>query len=185
MTDEEVQALQAELETTRTELESIKAEKEGLAASLEGQKAYVATFDQTVADKDTEIATLKQSFIQMVKDKEAEKATLALTIKAETQSFSERRIKDLTASYSEAVSAYKAVLSSANPAVPVHLITGDTIEAIDASLESATALVTQVRQSVEAEIAAGKVPAGAPARTAPDLSTLSPREKIAHAVLHK
>ena len=71
---------------------------------------------------------------------------------------------------------------SANPTVPAELITGDTIDAVDQSLESAKSLVSTVRATIEAEIAAGKVPAGAPPRTPPDLSSLSPREKIQYAV---
>lgn len=185
MTEEEIKALQAELEgikaelvTTKTDLDTTKAELQGAKDIFVEKETAFTELEQSVAAKDAEIVTLKQT----VSTGEADKATLALTIKAETQSFSERRINDLTDSYTEAVSAYKAVVASANPAVPVQLITGDTIEAVDASLESAVALVTQVRLAVEADIAAGKVPAGAPPRTAPDLSTLSAREKIAYAV---
>ena len=181
LTEEEIKALQTELETTKAELVTAKADMGVLDAALVEQKAYVATFDQTLSAKDTEIATLKQT----VSTGEADKATMALTIKAESQSFSERRIKELTDSFNDAVSAYKGVVAAANPAVPVHLITGDTIEAVDAALVSASALVTQVRTTIEAEIAAGKVPAGAPPRTAPDLSALTAREKIAHAVANK
>lgn len=181
MTEEEIKALQAELEgikaelvTTKTDLDTTKAELQGAKDIFVEKETAFTELEQSVAAKDAEIVTLKQT----VSTGEADKATLALTIKAETQ----QAVTDLTDSYTEAVSAYKAVVASANPAVPVQLITGDTIEAVDASLESAVALVTQVRLAVEADIAAGKVPAGAPPRTAPDLSTLSAREKIAYAV---
>jgi molybdopterin converting factor small subunit len=46
----------------------------------------------------------------------------------------------------------------------------------------AKTLVNRVKQGLEAEITAGKVPAGAPIRTPPDLSALSPREKINYAI---
>jgi len=181
MTEEEIKALQAELEgikaelvTTKTDLDTTKAELQGAKDIFVEKETAFTELEQSVAVKDDEIVTLKQA----VATGESDKATIALTIKAETQ----QAVNDLTDSFNQAVAAYKVAVSNANPAVPVHLITGDTIEAVDASLESAVALVTQVRLAVEADIAAGKVPAGAPPRTAPDLSTLSAREKIAYAV---
>ncbi len=85
-------------------------------------------------------------------------------------------------SLAEAVASYKAVVVQTNPEVIEELISGDTIEAISESLEKAKTLVSRVRQGVEAEISLAKVPAGAPERTSPDLSTLSPREKIQYAI---
>lgn len=85
-------------------------------------------------------------------------------------------------SLTSALAAYKALVVRSNPVVFAELISGDSFEAINNSLESAKALISKVRQSVEAEIAAGKVPAGAPARTLPDLENLSSREKIQYAI---
>ena len=82
----------------------------------------------------------------------------------------------------EAVANYKDLVIQSNPEVPEELVTGDTIEAINESLEKAKTLVSRVRQGLETEIASAKVPAGAPIRTPPDLSALSPREKINYAV---
>jgi len=159
MTGEEVQVLQEELESIKAELEVVKAEKETLTSALEAKVATVTMLEQTVGEKDGEIATLKQA--------SAEAEELLTTVNN---------------NLSQAVSAYNSVVAQANPSVPGELIAGDTIEAIDQSLVSAKTLVAQVRQSVEADIAAGKVPAGAPARTPPDLSALSPREKIQYAI---
>lgn len=177
MTEEEIKALQTELETAKALLETAKTELQVSKDSFTEKETAYTELEQSVTGKDEEIATLKQTASTV----EADKATMALTIKAETQ----QAVKDLTDSFNQAVAAYKLAVSNANPAVPVHLITGDTIEAVDASLVSATALVTQVRSTIEAEIAAGKVPVGTPPRTAPDLSALSPRDKIAHAVANK
>ena len=85
-------------------------------------------------------------------------------------------------SLAEALAAYKALVVRSNPVVFAELISGDSFAAINNSLESAKALIAKVRQSVEAEIAAGKVPAGAPVRTVPDLENLSSREKIQYAL---
>ena len=82
----------------------------------------------------------------------------------------------------DTVNAYKSVVIQANPSIPAELISGDTFQAIDSSLESGKILVSKVKLSVEAEIASGKVPAGAPPRTAPDIENLTPREKIKYAI---
>ena len=75
-----------------------------------------------------------------------------------------------------------ALVVQANPGVPAELITGDTIEEVNVSLKNAQAIVDRVRQEMEAEASKTKIPAGAPQRTPPDLSALSPREKIKYAI---
>ncbi len=85
-------------------------------------------------------------------------------------------------SLAEAVAAYKVLVVRSNPGIPAELISGENIEAINRSLETALSIISRVRKSFDAEIASGKVPAGAPARTAPDLESLSPREKIQYAI---
>ena len=62
------------------------------------------------------------------------------------------------------------------------LITGDTVEAINQSLENAGTLISKVRQGLEEEASRVRVPAGAPQRAPLDLSALSPREKIQYAI---
>ena len=59
---------------------------------------------------------------------------------------------------------------------------GDTITAINESLETANAMVNRVKQGLEAEITAGRVPAGAPIRAPFNPAALSPREKIHYAI---
>ena len=159
MTEEEIETLQAELESIKGEVEGLKAEKETLVSELETKGAAITELEQVIVTKDSDIVTLKQAIAE-----------------------SDGKFDSLNDKLKNTVVAYKAVVVQANPTVPTELITGDTIEAVDQSLESAKTLVAQVRTSIEAEIASGKVPAGAPARTPPDLSALSPREKIQYAV---
>ena len=89
---------------------------------------------------------------------------------------------DLNNTLSQAVTSYKATVIRLNPEVPEELVTGDTVEAIDKSLGNAKTLIGRVREKLEAEVATTRVPAGAPQRTPPDLSALSPREKIQYAI---
>lgn len=119
---------------------------------LELKDRRLAELEQAVADRDSQIATLKQSFLE------------------------------LEARLSQAVEAYRALVIEANPAVPEELISGGSIEEIDASLARAQALIERVRQELGAEIAAARVPAGAPLRMPLDLSALSPKEKIQYAI---
>ncbi len=115
--------------------------------------------EQVVAGKESEIATLKQAKDEL-----------------------EGRLATLSNTMAEAVASYRAMVVEANPEVIEELVTGDTIESINESLVKAKALVSKVRQGVEAEILSTRVPAGAPERTLPDLSALSPREKIKYAI---
>ena len=92
------------------------------------------------------------------------------------------RISDLEQVTAEAVASYKVLVTRSNTDVPEELIGGDSIESINESLTNAKNLISKVRQGLEAEITSSKVPAGAPQRTPPDLSALSPREKIQYAI---
>ena len=94
----------------------------------------------------------------------------------------EKKLTDTSNALSQAIASYKVLVVKANPGVIEELITGDNIEDINASLEKAKTLVGKMRQGLEAEIVASRVPAGAPQRTLPDLSALSPREKIQYAI---
>ena len=139
------------------------AELKGLVAqkdeALTKANARINELEQTAANLDSEVAGLKQTLGE-----------------------SEERLTAISHSLTEAVDGYRTLVIQSNPEVPEELITGDTIEAINESLEKAKTLVSRVRQGLETEIASAKVPAGAPIRTPPDLSALSPREKINYAV---
>ncbi|MBI2865785.1 MAG: hypothetical protein HYX99_00275 [Chloroflexi bacterium] len=81
-----------------------------------------------------------------------------------------------------AVAKYRLALLARFPEVPEELVSGASVEAVDASLAAARGIVEKVRASLEARAAAERVPAGAPVRALPELTALSPREKIAFAL---
>jgi hypothetical protein len=68
----------------------------------------------------------------------------------------------------------------AEPALPAEMITGDTLDAVDASVIAAREVVGRIRVHMESQASAARVPAGAPQRAAPDVSTMSPQQKIRH-----
>ncbi|MBI4236457.1 MAG: hypothetical protein HY688_03765 [Chloroflexi bacterium] len=77
-----------------------------------------------------------------------------------------------------ALQRYRQAILDAAPDLPPELLVGETVSELDASVARARALVERVRSQLEADLAHGRVPAGAPPRRTPDLSALSAREKI-------
>ncbi len=156
---EELEALKARI----AELEGLVTGKdEGIKAKdtrLSEAAARITELEQMVADRDSELATLKQAMVK-----------------------SDEVLTEMKNSLAQAVSSYRALIVQANPDIPDELVTGDSIEAINQSLENARALISRVRQVLEEEAAKTRVPTGAPQRTPPDLSALSPREKIQYAI---
>ena len=116
------------------------------------------------------------------KDEELAKTNDRITELEGAVAESEEKLTTISSSLAEAVASYRAVVTESHPEVLEELITGDSIEAINESLQEAQTLVGKVRQGLEAEITLAKIPAGAPERTSPDLSALSPREKIQYAL---
>jgi hypothetical protein len=84
----------------------------------------------------------------------------------------------LKAALDDAVSAYRKLAISSSPLYSDDIISGSSVEEIDASIKKVNGLVKKMRSSLEAELKDLTVPAGAPERSAPDLSGLSPRDKI-------
>lgn len=76
------------------------------------------------------------------------------------------RAAELAASHEAgrtAIERLKAALISANPAIDPAMLSGETVDEVEASFAAATALVERVRDQLRREGAAS-VPAGAPAR---------------------
>ena len=100
----------------------------------------------------------------------------------ESIAFKDDELTVLKQVLANAVDRYRTAVLATAPGVPDELLRGETVEDIDASLEQARRIVSKVRQQIENDAAAKSVPAGAPPRTPPDMSGLSPAEKIAHAL---
>ena len=159
MTDEEIQVLQDELRLADEERDNLKAEKASLLSELEVRNTRINELEMSISEKDDEVTTLKQTVVD-----------------------DNQKLEVLNQDLSQAVAAYKNLVTKANPGVIEELITGSTITEINQSVENAKTLISKVRGGIEQEIASGRVPAGAPQRTPLDLSALSPREKIQYAI---
>ena len=89
----------------------------------------------------------------------------------------------LQGSHDSAVTAYRNLLISTNPAVfSEDCLPGVTIQEIEASAKKVNDLAARVRAQLQADIKAVIVPAGAPERSGPDTSLMSGPEKIRYAI---
>jgi hypothetical protein len=135
--------------------DGIGTESRDVPSGASAAAARITALEAAVAEKDAALLDVKKAFDTQASDFAALKTT-----------------------HEAAVTAYKKLAVSSNPLFSAELITGNTIAEIDASMQKLTGLAGLVRSKIEAEIKAVSVPAGAPERSGPDTSGLSPREKI-------
>jgi hypothetical protein len=90
------------------------------------------------------------------------------------------RLEQMEESLKKATGGYRSMLVKENPEILPELISGESIEGLDHSLEVAKELTRKVQLQLEARKAAERVPAGAPARTPIDIESMSADEKIAY-----
>ena len=133
--------------------------------------------EESKASRITELESLVAQ-----KDEALTKANVRITELEEAITQSEERFNATSHSLAEALASYKAMVIEANPEVPEELVSGDSIDAVNESLRQAQGMISRVRQGLEAEISAVRIPVGAPQRRPPDLSALSPREKIQYSL---
>jgi fused signal recognition particle receptor len=145
---EDVEELRGELAAARSEAERLEAEAANAAAEAEQARGQLQAAGDTIAAREREAAELR----------------------AGLEGESQRR--------RDAVARYAAAVLRAEPGLPPELVRGDTLEEVDASLEAARAVVGRVRSLSKARSESARAPAGAPPRAAPDLSGMSPEEKI-------
>jgi chromosome segregation ATPase len=141
---------------TPEELAAMKAE-------LDEEKKAIAAAKTAITDRDKRITELQASV--SVVQQAGETAMAELT--------------EAKQAYGKAVAKYLEMTKAANPTIPPDVITGVTIEEIDATVAKALSIATAVKASLEAQAREAKVPAGAPPRGEISLEGLSPKEKIA------
>ena len=133
---------------------------------IEAQQAEIEGLRQQLQQRDTELA-------------QAQRAS------ATAQQAAAKAVDDAAAirrSLEAASGSVRRLLLAAAPEVPEELVQGSTPEDVERSYGRALAMVERIKAKLEAQNQAGRLPAGAPLRRAPDLSALSPQEKIALAL---
>ena len=150
----------------------IKEQKEQLKADLEAEKAKSADAVKEATKPLTErITSLEQDL--RARDEE-------LTLVKTQLSEKDADFASLALERDSAVEAYRDLVLKSNPVIPAEMLTGNNIAEINASLETADNLVSQIRSKVESTGNNNSVPAGAPGRTETDISAMSTREKISY-----
>jgi len=137
----------------------LEAEKER-AAGLVGQAT--TELQGKVTNLETEVATKTQD-IEALKGQLAEAST---------------NFEGAKAAYAYAVEDFKKLAAASNPLIPPEVIFGTTVEEVKASLARTNKLVANVQESLAKQAVASVVPAGAPARTGPNVEGMSTKEKI-------
>jgi multidrug resistance efflux pump len=154
-------------EVTRAD---IRGELEAGAAGMDESGA------EAIAELKARIAELEQAILLKDEDIGALKKSLELT---------RQELEGAKTAYAGAVADFKRLAMEQHPLIPAEIVTGNTIDEVKASIQQASDLVAKVKQAIQEQAQEVQVPAGAPPRTEPDLSALSPREKIQHAIRNK
>ena len=94
----------------------------------------------------------------------------------------EEKLSGVQKALAQAVSRYRSNLLAEMPEAPESMVHGQTVDEIDESFAKAKELVERVRRGVEERMAHGRLPAGSPARSGADFSSLSPLDKIRSAL---
>ena len=163
----------AELETS-PDAEDMAALQEQLADA----RADVERLQQSAANADARAehaiaeATMLRSDALAAADANAVAVAVAAELSTDIEFAHER---SRTAAH-----RYRELVLRTEPSLPADLIAGDDVDAIDLAVTAAREIVGRVRSHIESQAQASRVPAGAPPRTAPDLSALTPEQKIRH-----
>ncbi len=147
---EEIAALHEQLADARADVERLQLDAANAVAEAAFLRDDVRVSHEAVATAAAEATTLREQID-------------AATQRAQT-----------------AAERYRDLVVRTEPALPADLIVGGDVDAIDASVTAAREIVGRVRSHIESQAQAGRVPAGAPPRSAPDLSALTPEQKIRH-----
>lgn len=160
------------------------------AATMPKQDPELAALEQRLAEAEAQVESLQAQ----TADAEARAATAQMELTQARQRLSELEAA-LTSARSEAEAAreeaaqardelrqaalkYREARLAAAPETPPDLVPGGTLAEIDQQVEAAQRVVAQLRERLEEESRSSRVPVGSPPRRAPDLSALSPEEKI-------
>ena len=165
--DPEISALQEELADAQAQIEALQSATADAEARAATARAELASLRAELAEAHTAHDSAQAELVEASSQIDSLRGELA-----EVHS----RLRDAAIRYRDARLA-------AAPHIPADLVPGETVEEIEQQLEAAQKVVAQLREKLEAdarreESRPARIPIGAPARRAPDLSALSPTEKI-------
>ena len=148
-----------------------------LKAELEAERSKAAVLVEEATKPLLEkVTSLEAEVGAKTQDIEAMKGQLAEASTAHSELVEE--FEGAKAAYAYAVEDFKKLAAASNPLIPPEVIFGTTVEEVKASLARTNKLVANVQESLAKQAVASVVPAGAPARTGPDVGGMSTIEKI-------
>jgi chromosome segregation ATPase len=153
--EEEVVLLEEQLMAAQADIEQLQARLSEAEARDEARQAEVAELQRQIAARDESLA--------------AQTVELEDLRAAATEAEAGRR---------EAVQRVRQSVLEREPELPEDLVGGETVADLDAAVDRARQAVAQVRQHLDQRAQTHRVPAGAPARAAPDVGAMSAGEKI-------
>jgi chromosome segregation ATPase len=148
-------------------------DNEELQAELEQARAEVERLQETLADREARVAHAEEQLAAQRDELERARGEAEARERELTG-----RADELTASVRGAAQRYRELALERSPELPAELVVGETVDEVEESLQRARETVAKVRGHIESQAQAGRVPVGAPPRSAPDLSRLSTEEKI-------
>jgi hypothetical protein len=160
--EDEIALLEEQLATAHADIERLQGQ-------LSEAHARVAAHESENADMKRQLSAAQQTLAE----REETLAAHSLELEGLRAALSEHE-----AQVKAAAERYRGLLLTSEPELPSELVFGDSIEAIEEAAAQARQTVARVRQHLEQQAQTIRVPAGAPPRWEPDLSDLSPSEKI-------
>jgi chromosome segregation ATPase len=160
--DEEVVLLEEQLAAANADIEQLQGRVSELEASVAGREADATALRMQLTSVRDEASQTQAALTQRDGDLETLRQAFDATI-AEARTAANR---------------YRELLMASEPELPAELVYGDSVSEIDDAAVRARHTVAQVRQHLETQAQSLRVPAGAPARGAPDTSAMTPAEKI-------
>jgi len=165
-----------ELLALRDQLADAQAEIERLQGQAADAEARAASREERLAQAQAEVEALRGRVSDLEGELQARQADLADQQRRLVELGEEA--EGLRQQLRQAALRYREARLTTHPEVPADMVNGEAIEEIDQQVEAALKLVSLVKDRLQAESQAVRVPIGSPPRRAPDLSALPAAEKI-------
>ena len=148
----------------------------GEAIGMETEEASQEQTEDALSEHDRRLSGLEEALGQ--RDARIAHLEAALGQAEDAAKRRDEEMEGVNARLAQAVELYRGSLLASEPDVPEDMVQGTTVEVVQESLARVRQMVEQVRGRLEARASLERTPLGVPARSAPDLSALSPQEKI-------
>jgi chromosome segregation ATPase len=146
--EEQLAAAQNDIEQLQTQLAEAEARESTRVTEVSALRLQVSGLEEAMATQGVELEDLRST------------------------------VSEAQAATREAVQRVRQSVLDHEPDLPQDLVAGETVAELDEAVSRARQTVAQVRQHLEQQAQSLRVPAGAPVRGGPDVSSLTAGEKI-------